>query len=111
VALEMGAAASASSTIASRRPIFRGGSRSGGRRGRRVVDDRAPLVGVARRAEALAVAGRGGLVLEQLADLGEAEPGVVAEALDEPEALEVVLVVEAVRPSERAAGFSSPSSS
>ena len=54
------------------------------------LEDRPALGGVARRAEALTVAGAGGLVLEQLADLGQAEPGVVAEALDEPEPLEVV---------------------
>lgn len=65
--------------------------------GERVANDRLALVGVARRSEALTVAGTGGLVLEQLADLGEAEPGVVAEALDEPKAIEVILVVEPVR--------------
>ena len=43
-------------------------------------DERAPLVGVAGLAEALAVALARRLVLEQLADLGEREPGVVAEA-------------------------------
>ena len=65
-------------------------SRSGARRGR------APRGGSARRsagslvvAEALAIALAGGLVLEQLADLGQREPGVVAQAADEPQALEV----------------------
>ena len=52
---------------------------------------------VAGRAEALAVALAGGLVLEQLADLGEAEPGVVAQLLDEPQSLEVGRVEQAVR--------------
>ena len=77
----------------------------------RVLDDRGPLVGIVRRAEALTVAGASGLVLEELADLGEAEPGVVAEALDEPEALEVVVVVEPVGPLGAGGGPSSPSSS
>ena len=36
------------------------------------------------------------LVLEQLADLGEREPGVVAQAADEPQAVEVLAVVQAV---------------
>ena len=49
---------------------------------------------VDRKRSRLRVAGR--LVLEQLADLGEAEAGVVAEALDEPQPLDVVLVVQAV---------------
>ena len=48
------------------------------------------------RAEALAVALARGLVLQQLADLGEREPGVVAQAPDEPQALEIGRVVEAV---------------
>ena len=47
-------------------------------------------------AEALAVALAGGLVLEQLADLGQREPGVVAQAADEAQALEVGGVVQAV---------------
>jgi len=62
----------------------------------RVHEDRASLVGVAGRAEALAVALAGRLVLEELADLGEAEPGVVAQAADVAQPLEVGLVVEAV---------------
>src|SRR6188474_323128 len=65
--------------------------------GKRVADDRLALVGVARRAEPLAIAGAGGLVLEELADLGQAEPCVIAEALDEPQAIEIVLVVQPVR--------------
>ena len=63
----------------------------------RVVDERPPLDRVRRRAEPLAVAGPCDLVLEELADLGQAEPGVVAEALDEPQSLEIVGVVEPVR--------------
>ena len=59
-------------------------------------DQGAPLVRVVRLAEAGPVVRSGGLVLEELADLGQAEPGVVAEALDEPQAVEVVGVVEAV---------------
>ena len=52
--------------------------------------------GSLRLAEPLAIAFAGGLVLEQLADLGEREPRVVAEAADEQQALEVGLVVEPV---------------
>jgi hypothetical protein len=62
----------------------------------RVGKDRPPLAGVLGGSEPLAVPLAGDLVLEQLAHLGEAEPGVVAEALDEPQALEVVGVVEPV---------------
>src|SRR6185369_17977547 len=76
----------------------------------RVLDDRGPLVGIVRRAEALSIAGASGLVLEELADLGQAEPGVVAEALDEPEALEVVVVVEAVRAFGAGGGLEQPRS-
>ena len=47
-------------------------------------------------AQPFAVALAGGLVLEQLADLGEREPGVVAKAADELESVEVRGVVEAV---------------
>ena len=54
---------------------------------------------------------RGRLVLEQLADLGEREPGVVTEAPDEAQPLEVGRVEEAVAPSVRAAGSSRPISS
>src|SRR2546430_1890445 len=50
------------------------------------------------RAEAGARLRPGVLVLEQLADLGQAEAGVVAQALDELEARDVVRVVEPVRP-------------
>ena len=63
----------------------------------RVLEERAPLGGVAGRPEALAIALAGGLVLEQLADLGQAEPGVVAQLLDEAQALQVGGVEEAVR--------------
>jgi hypothetical protein len=61
-----------------------------------VVHDRAPLARVARAPEAGPVAGPGGLVLEELADLGQAEARVVAQALDEPEPLDVVGVEQAV---------------
>ena len=64
--------------------------------GARVQDERAPLVRVAGRLEALAIALAGVLVLEQLADLGEREAGVVAQAPDEPQALEVRGVVQAI---------------
>ena len=57
---------------------------------------RAPLIGIVGLAEPLAVAFARGVVLEQLADLGEREPGVVAEAADEQQALEVGCVVEPV---------------
>ena len=46
--------------------------------------------------EPLAVALARCLVLEQLADLGKREPGVVAQAADEPQALDVGCVVQAV---------------
>ena len=49
------------------------------------------------RAEALAIALAGGLVLEQLADLGQAEPGVVAQLLDEAQSLQVGGIEQAVR--------------
>jgi hypothetical protein len=64
--------------------------------GKGVVDDRASFRGVLRRPEPGPVPASGLVVLEQLADLGEAEPGVVAETLDEPQPLEIVLVVEPV---------------
>jgi hypothetical protein len=66
--------------------------------GEGVVDDRSPLGGILRRPEPVPVPRSGFVVLEELADLGEAEPGVVAKALDEPEPLEIILVVEAVIP-------------
>ena len=62
----------------------------------RVLQDRAPFAGVAGLAEGRPVARARRLVLEQLADLGEREPGVVAQAADEPQALEVLGVVQAV---------------
>ena len=55
-----------------------------------------PLVAIPGLAEALAVALARGVVLEQLADLGEREPGVVAQAPDELEPVEVRGVVEAI---------------
>jgi hypothetical protein len=51
--------------------------------GQGVIDDRPPLGRILRGPEPVPVPGPGSVVLEQLADLGEAEPGVVAEALDE----------------------------
>ena len=64
--------------------------------GERVLDDRPPLGGIVRLAEPGPVAGPGRLVLEELGDLGQAEPGVVAEALDVAQAVEVVGVVQPV---------------
>ena len=59
------------------------GVRSGGRSGRAVIDDR-PALGRVVASRGNGPGSRpGGLVLEQLAELGQAEPGVVAEALDE----------------------------
>ena len=62
----------------------------------RVEDQRAPFFGVLGRLEAFAIALAREFVLEQLADLRQREPGVVAQALDEPQALEVAGVVEAI---------------
>jgi hypothetical protein len=55
----------------------------------RVDQDRAPLGRILRLAEALPVALAGVLVLEELADLGEGEAGIVTEAPDEQEPLEI----------------------
>ena len=63
----------------------------------RVEDERPPLGGIMGGAEALPIALAGGLVLEQLADLGEREPSLVAQLLDGAEALEIGRVVQAVR--------------
>ena len=49
-----------------------------------------------RRTEPLANTDPRRLVLEQLADLGQREPGVVAQAADEAQPLEIIRVVEAV---------------
>ncbi len=54
------------------------------------------LGGVVRLAEPLAVACAGGLVLEELADLGQREPGIVTQAADEEQAIEVGRVVQAI---------------
>ena len=62
------------------------------------LEIQAPLGGVGRVREAFAVAFAGRLVLEELADLGQREPGVVAEALDEAQPFEVAGVEEAVVP-------------
>ena len=61
-----------------------------------VLEDRPPLGRVLRGAEAFAVALARRLVLEQLADLGEREPGLVAELLDVPQPVEVRVVVQPV---------------
>ena len=73
-----------------------------------VLEDRATLAGVLRGAEPLAVALARGLVLEQLADLGEREPGVVAELLDVPQALQVGGVVQAIRAIGAGGGLEQP---
>ncbi len=65
-------------------------------RARRFDQERPALVGIAGLAEALAVALAGGVVLEQLADLGEREPGVVAQAADELQPIEIRGVVQPV---------------
>ena len=62
----------------------------------RVLEQRASLGLVAGRPEPLSIALARGLVLEQLADLGEREPGVVAQGADEAQALEVGRVEQAV---------------
>ena len=62
----------------------------------RVLEQRASLGLVAGRPEPLSIALARGLVLEQLADLGEREPGVVAQGADEAQALEVGCVEQAV---------------
>ena len=61
-----------------------------------IDEDRPPLAGIRGGAEAFAVAFARRFVLEQLADLGEGEAGVVAQAPDETQPLDVRLVVEAV---------------
>ena len=60
------------------------------------VEDAAPLHRVVGRVELLAGQPAGSLVLEKPADLGDREPGVVAEALDEAEPVDVELVEEPV---------------
>ena len=64
--------------------------------GGRVLEQRAALGLVAGRSETLSIALARRLVLEQLADLGEREPGVVAQGADEAQALEVGRVEQAV---------------
>ena len=60
------------------------------------------------RAEAQPVALAGRLVLEQLADLGQREAGVVAQAADEPQALEVGRVEQPIRPIGARGGLQEP---
>ena len=62
----------------------------------RVDEDLAALGGILGCPKPFAVALAGRLVLEQLADLGQREPGVVAQPADEPEPRDVGLVVQAV---------------
>ncbi len=61
-----------------------------------IDEDGATLGRISGRPEPLAVALAGGLVLEQLADLGQREAGVVAQAADEAQAVEVGGVVQAI---------------
>ena len=61
-----------------------------------VHEDGAPLRRILCLAEPLAIALPGRLVLEQLAYLGEREAGIVAQAANEQQALEVRGVIEAV---------------
>ena len=61
-----------------------------------VDEDLAALGGVLGCPKPFAVAFAGCLVLEQLADLGQREPGVVAQPADEPEPRDIGLVVQAV---------------
>ena len=65
-------------------------------RARDSSEERPALVAIAGLAEALAVALARGVVLEQLADLREREPGVVAQAPDELQPIEIRGVVQAV---------------
>ena len=76
-----------------------------------VHEQRPPLAGSWVARNRVPVARAGLLVLEELPDLREGEPGVVAEPADEPEALQVLRVVEAVGTADRAAGASRPISS
>ena len=62
-----------------------------------VEDQRATFLGILGGLEPFAIALPGKLVFEELADLGQREPGVVAQALDEAQPLEVAGVVEAIR--------------
>ena len=64
--------------------------------GKRVDQDLAALGRILGGSKSLAVALARSLVLEQLADLGQREPGVVAQPADEPEPRDVGLVVQAV---------------
>ena len=62
-----------------------------------VEDQGAALLGILGGLQAFAIALAGELVFEELADLCQREPGVVTQALDEPQALEVARVVQAIR--------------
>ena len=64
--------------------------------GGRVLEQGASLGLVAGRPESQSIALARGLVLQQLADLGQREPGVVAQGADEAQALEVGRVEQAV---------------
>ena len=76
-----------------------------------ILEDRPTLPGVLRGAEPLSVALAGGLVLEELADLGEREAGVVAQLLDVAQPLQVRGVVQPIRALGPAAGSRRPTSS
>ena len=67
-----------------------------------ILEDRSSLPRVLGGTKALPIPLAGDLVLEQLADLGQGEARVVAELLDVAKAVEVRLVVQPVRPPERA---------
>ena len=63
------------------------------------IDEKSsPLRRIPGLAQELTISFPGYLVLEQLADLGEREAGVVAKAANEQQALEIGLVVEPVVP-------------
>ena len=63
-----------------------------------VDDERTPLGRILCGLESLPVAFPGEFVLEELADLGQGESGVVAQTLDEAQPLEIARVVQAVVP-------------
>jgi hypothetical protein len=62
----------------------------------RIFEDRPSFGLIGRRTKAAPVADPGEIILEELTDLREAEAGVVAESLDEPQPLEIVRVVKPV---------------
>ena len=62
----------------------------------RLDDERAPLVWIVGRAEAVAVTLAGNLVLQQLTNLGEAEARIVTQASNESQTLQVRCVVQPI---------------